>query len=125
MKRNGDAVIGGRSDAAYARDVLPTGNAMKSILVALIVAAAFLASGRTAGADDWIFHESAYSYSPRWGQEFGPNRFARGPYYTPQYGGFIRSGYRNLNSNVGGRGWNGDYSNHFESWYQVGEQYSY
>jgi hypothetical protein len=99
---------------------------MTSFLAAAVfVSVAFLASGGSVRADDWMFHRSAYSYSPRWGQEHGPNRFARGPYYTPQFGGVVRSGYRHLNTNVGGRGWSGDYSSHFESWYQVGGQYSY
>ena len=93
------------------------------------VVVALLGMGRPAMADDWMFHDSAYSYSPRRGVEFGPDRFSRGPYYTPQYGGFIRSGFRNLHGGAGGwGGWGGgawDYSNHFESWWQFGGQYSY
>jgi hypothetical protein len=92
------------------------------LTLALFVAAA---TGNSVRADDWIYRGSAYSYSPRWGYEVGANRFARGPYYTPQYGGVIRSGYRHLNGNVGGRGWSWDHSSHFESWFQVGGQYSY
>jgi hypothetical protein len=90
---------------------------------------AVLAVGQSASADDWMFHGSAYSYSPRWGREVGADRFSRGPYYTSQFGGVVRSGYRNLNSNLGG-GWGRgggtwDHNSVFESWYQMSGQYSY
>lgn len=97
--------------------------------------AAFLFVAFTCGAaraDDWMFRGSAYSYSPRSGQEFGANRFTRGPYYSPQYGGYYRGGYRNLHGGVGGwgggwGGWGGswDYSNHYETWWQTGEMWTY
>lgn len=92
---------------------------------------AVVAFGQSASADDWMFHGSAYSHSPRWGREVGADRFSRGPYYTPQSGGFYRSGYRNLNSNLGGGwGWGGggttwDHNSVVEGWYQFGGQYSY
>jgi hypothetical protein len=92
---------------------------------------AVVAVGQSASADDWMFHGSAYSYSPRWGREVGADRFSRGPYYTSQFGGVVRSGYRNLNSNLGGgwgRGGGGgtwDHNSVFESWYQMSGQYSY
>ncbi len=100
----------------------------KMLLTVAVVA--LVLSGESVQADDWMFHPSAYSHSPRWGREVGANRFSRGPYYTPQSGGFYRAGYRNLNSNLGGGGWGwggGTYDHHsvFESWYQMGGQFTY
>lgn len=97
----------------------------------ILTLAAVTAVGQSAAADDWMFHGSAYSHSPRWGREVGADRFSRGPYYTPQSGGFYRSGYRNLNSNLGGGwGWGSggttwDHNSVVEGWYQFGGQYSY
>jgi hypothetical protein len=108
------------------------------MLRALVIAAVLTTSvvfARSASADDWMFQPSAYSYSPRRGVEFGPDRFSRGPYYGPQYGAFYRSGYRNLHTGGWGYGggwgggwggWGGgDYGNVNESWFQTGEQYMY
>jgi hypothetical protein len=107
---------------------------MRRYLILSMVLLATVVFVDAANADDWMFHGSAYSHSPKWGREVGPNRFSRGPYYTPQYGGYYRSGYRHLYGNGGGwgGGWgggcgggSGDFSNYFESWWQTGGQFIY
>jgi hypothetical protein len=96
--------------------------------VILFAAILFIAAtSSTVRADDWIYHGSAYSHSPRWGREVGPNRFTRGPYYSPQSGGFYRGGYRNTYGGGWSGGWGGgwNYDNHAESWWQTGSMWTY
>jgi hypothetical protein len=87
-----------------------------------ILALAMLAP--TASAGEWMFKRSNYSYSPARGEEFGPNRFARGPYYSQPHGAVVRSGYRHLRGYpYGGWGYGWDNYHLFESWIQFGEQF--
>lgn len=82
---------------------------------------------------DWMFKPSYYSNSPLRGVPTGPDRFIRGPYYTPQYGSFVRYGHRHHHSYLGsgagfgsgfGSGFGGwDHSYQHESWIQFGEQF--
>jgi hypothetical protein len=69
-----------------------------------------------------MFRPSDYSRSPQWGVETGPNRFARGPYYTQPQGAVVRTGFRHLNSNQSYRG-TCDHFNLTESWIQYAEQW--
>jgi hypothetical protein len=89
----------------------------------LLIAALLLqAAGQSARAD-WMFRRSDYSHSPQWGIETGPNRFARGPYYTQPQGAVVRFGYRNLNSNQSFKGGTWDHLHYVESWIQYAEQW--
>ena len=89
----------------------------------LFVGAWLLLAAHNPVRADWVFKRSDYSRSPQWGVETGPNRFARGPYFTQPQGAVVRSGFRNLNSHQSFRGGTWDNLNVFESWIQYAEQW--
>jgi hypothetical protein len=88
---------------------------MKRLSIALVWTVMMFAFSPAAGAADWIFRGSYYTYSPLRGGEVGVNRFAR-TIDRPSF--YVRSGYRNLHSriNVGRYSW--DHLNIQESWVQ-------
>ncbi len=97
---------------------------MKRITTLLVLAAALMpTTAATAGAADWMFKRSNYSYSPYRGSAHGANRFARGPYYSRPRGFIVRSGYRNLHSQITVGGQTTDHLNLMESWVQYAEQF--
>ena len=96
---------------------------MKQFATLLVMAAAILVTTNSASAADWMFKRSNYSYSPYRGQVHGPNRYARGPYYSRPRGFVVRSGYRHMHSHITVGGQSTDHLNLTESWVQFGEQF--
>jgi hypothetical protein len=99
---------------------------MKRRLLTMLCCAGALSAGllpaTSIHAADWMFKPSNYSHSPSRG-EVGPNRFARGPYYSQPVGAYFRGGYRHLSSTLSSRGQTSDNLHVFESWVQFGEQF--
>jgi hypothetical protein len=96
---------------------------MRRIFVFVSAVLALTAIAAPAQASEWMFKSSNFSQSPHRGEEFGPNRFARGPYYSQPHGAVVRSGYRHLRGSPSGWGHGWDNYHLFESWIQFGEQF--
>jgi hypothetical protein len=97
---------------------------MSKFVLSVAALAASLAIGQTAQAAPWIFQRSYYSHDPVVEVKIGPDRYQfDGPYFTRPQGEFIRSGFRQIQTNTGVPGPNYDNSIFFESWIQGGVQF--
>lgn len=98
---------------------------MSKFILSVAALAALLAVGQTAHAETpWIFQRSYYSHDPVIDVKIGPDRYQfDGPYFTRPQGQFIRSGFRQIQTNTGYRGPGYENSIFFDSWIQGGVQF--
>ena len=98
---------------------------MKRLIPLLLVVASAVTAlpGSASAVDSWIFRPSYYSHHPvqpvTIGRQVASGRVA----YSPTYGEFVRSGFRQTRSSIRTRGGSFDQVNVYESWIQVGAQY--
>ncbi len=96
---------------------------MKRLARLLIACLLFGSIAPAASAESWIFQRSYYSHDPITAVRIGRPAVSGGPYYTRPQGAFVRSGYRNMQSNIVVGGAVYDHLNVWESWIQTGEQF--
>lgn len=95
---------------------------LAAMMFAALAAAACPAQAGPTPGSSWVFRRSYYSHDPVQPVRIG-RRSAGGPFYTSPQGGYVRAGYRNIQStiNVGGQQY--DHIGIWESWGQTGAQY--
>jgi hypothetical protein len=81
-----------------------------------------LAAPATANAASWIFQRSYYTHDPVSKVRIGPQATG-GPYYAPVRGEFIRTGVRQLRSQIRVGGIVFDQYNEWDTWVQTGAQF--
>jgi hypothetical protein len=76
----------------------------------------------SADAASWIFQRSYYTHDPVTKVRVGPQATG-GPYYSPVRGEFIRTGVRQLRSQIRVGGIVFDQYNEWDAWIQTGAQF--
>jgi hypothetical protein len=76
----------------------------------------------SAPAASWVFQRSYYTHDPVTKVRVGPQTTG-GPYYSPVRGEFIRTGVRQLRSQIRVGGIVFDQYNEWEAWVQTGAQF--
>ncbi|MEX2142639.1 MAG: hypothetical protein WD894_25520 [Pirellulales bacterium] len=76
----------------------------------------------SADAASWIFQRSYYTHDPVTKVRIGPQATG-GPYYSPVRGEFIRTGVRQLRSQIRVGGMVFDQYNEWDAWIQTGAQF--
>ena len=96
---------------------------MKRVFYAAAIAAAVLAQASPGYAENWIFARSYYSHAPANPVQIGRRSSSHGLYYTRPQGEWVRTGYRNLQSDIRIPGQTTDRYRVTESWIQYGAQF--
>jgi hypothetical protein len=95
---------------------------MTRLLRISALAAFVLCASPSADAASWIFQRSYYTHDPVSKVRIGPQATG-GPYYSPVRGEFIRTGVRQLRSQIRVGGIVFDQYNEWDTWIQTGAQF--
>ena len=95
---------------------------MMHMLRVCTLIALFVVAPASANAASWVFQRSYYTHDPVTKVRVGPQTTG-GPYYSPVRGEFIRTGVRQLRSQIRVGGIVFDQYNEWEAWVQTGAQF--